>query len=266
MYGENTVWLSMNRGNTLNIPVVKSKASLESWHHSPSSDGGDTLTVRPSASVSNASSVRSSSVTLAVCESNERLLHTHLSTEDDPLLVDHGMFAFSAETLAHMFNPKSVSAFRALGGLPELAKGLATDCDAGLNEATEYGTISPHPLVRSSRREPYADRKAVFGENRLPEKKQKSLLRLMLIALDDKVLIILSITSLISLALGLYQTFGLPHAPGEPRVEWVDGVTIMTAVAIAVVLGALNDYQKERQFAKLNRKVRDISSPLLIAP
>jgi len=80
----------------------------------------------------------------------------------------------------------------------------------------------------------------------------------MLIALDDKVLIILSVTSVISLALGLYQTFGLPHAPGQPRVEWVDSVTILTAVAIAVVLGALNDYQKERQFAKLNRKVKDI--------
>lgn len=80
----------------------------------------------------------------------------------------------------------------------------------------------------------------------------------MLIALDDKVLILLSVTSIISLALGLYQTFGQPHAPGEPRVEWVDGVTIMTAVAIAVVIGALNDYQKEGQFAKLMRKVRGV--------
>jgi len=160
------------------------------------------------------------------------------------------MFAFSADTLAHMFNPKNILAFRALGGLTRLEKGLATDCDAGLDETWP------------SRGEPYADRRAIFGENRLPEKKQKSLLRLMLIALDDKVLIILSITSIISLALGLYQTFGLPHKPGEPRVEWVDGVTILAAVTIAVVLGALNDYQKESQFAKLNRKVRDIVSSL----
>jgi Ca2+-transporting ATPase len=156
------------------------------------------------------------------------------------------MFAFSAETLASIFNPKNISAFRALGGLSGLEKGLATDCHAGLNEAW------------SSRGELYAERRATFGENRIPEKKQKSLLGLMLIALDDKVLIILSVTSVISLALGLYQTFGLPHAPGQPRVEWVDSVTILTAVAIAVVLGALNDYQKERQFAKLNRKVKDI--------
>jgi len=116
-----------------------------------------------------------------------------------------------------MFNPKGISAFRVLGGLPCLEKGLATDCDSGLNETW------------SSRGEPYADRRATFGENRIPEKKQKSLLRLMLIALDDKVLIILSITSTISLVLGLYQTFGLPHAPGQPRVEWVDSVTILTA-------------------------------------
>jgi len=160
------------------------------------------------------------------------------------------MFAFSADILARMFSPKSISTFRALGGLQGLEKGLATDCYAGLNEAWSSGG------------EPYADRRATFGENRIPEKKQKSLLRLMLIALDDKVLIILSVTSIISLALGLYQTFGLPHEPGQPRVEWVDSVTILIAVAIAVVIGALNDYQKEGQFAKLNRKVRDIVSCL----
>lgn len=202
------------------------------------------MTALPSVSVSNAGSYVSYGTTLPTCESTESLLPSLLRIGDDP------PFAFSAETLARMFNPKNILAFRALGGLQGLEKGLATDCDAGLNEAW------------SSRGEPYEDRRATFGENRIPEKKQKSLLALMLIALDDKVLIILSITSVISLALGLYQTFGLPHAPGQPRVEWVDGVTILTAVAIAVVIGALNDYQKEMQFAKLNKKVKDILSCL----
>jgi P-type Ca2+ transporter type 2C len=77
----------------------------------------------------------------------------------------------------------------------------------------------------------------------------------MLIAVDDKVLILLTVAAIISLALGLYQMFGQPHGPGQPQVEWVEGVSILAAVAIAVVVGALNDWQKERQFIKLNQKV-----------
>jgi len=256
--GENTRLLSGSRGNTLNIPTLTSRPSLDPRDYSPSSDTGDTLTVRASASVSNASSWRSSRDTLQRSASNGSLLPIEISTQEDD------MFAFSAEALADLFNPKSLVTFHALEGLPRIAKGLLTDCDTGLGleetnvgESTSYGTISILSTNQHSRDEQFAHRKAIFGENRLPGKKPKTLLRLMLIALDDKVLLLLSITSIISLALGLYQTFGQSHAPDEPRVEWVDGVTIMTAVAIAVVLGALNDYQKELQFAKLLKKVRN---------
>ncbi|KAK5001171.1 plasma membrane calcium, partial [Cryomyces antarcticus] len=78
-------------------------------------------------------------------------------------------------------------------------------------------------------------------------------------AYNDKVLILLSIAAVISLALGLYQTFGQSHADGEARVEWVEGVAIMVAIVIVVVVGAVNDWQKERQFVKLNKKKEDRS-------
>jgi P-type Ca2+ transporter type 2C len=72
---------------------------------------------------------------------------------------------------------------------------------------------------------------------------------------NDKVLIILTIVATISLGLGLCQDFGQSGRYGGPKVRWVEGVTIMVAVAIVVIVGSLNDYQKERQFIKLNRKV-----------
>jgi P-type Ca2+ transporter type 2C len=51
----------------------------------------------------------------------------------------------------------------------------------------------------------------------------------------------------------LYQTF----RPGsESKLEWIEGVAILTAVAIATIAQSVNDYQKERQFRKLNKKVR----------
>jgi Ca2+-transporting ATPase len=102
----------------------------------------------------------------------------------------------------------------------------------------------------------FNDRKRVFGENRLPEKKPKNILQLAWIALKDKILILLSVAAVISLALGLYQTFN-PHAEEGAKVEWVEGVAIIVAIFIVVMVGAINDWQKERQFMKLNRKKED---------
>ncbi len=76
-------------------------------------------------------------------------------------------------------------------------------------------------------------------------------------AYNDKVLLLLTAAAIISLALGLYQTFGIKHKPGEPKVEWIEGVAIIVAIAIVVIVGAANDWQKERQFVKLNRKKED---------
>ncbi|KAK0541633.1 plasma membrane calcium, partial [Tilletia horrida] len=39
-----------------------------------------------------------------------------------------------------------------------------------------------------------------------------------------------------------------------PKVDWVEGVAIIVAILIVDLVGSLNDYQKERQFAKLNAK------------
>jgi hypothetical protein len=56
------------------------------------------------------------------------------------------------------------------------------------------------------------------------------------LAYNDKVLILLTIAAVVSLALGLYQTFGTPHEPGEAQVEWVEGVAIMVAILIVVIV------------------------------
>lgn len=64
--------------------------------------------------------------------------------------------------------------------------------------------------------------------------------------------ILLSVAAITSLALGLYQTF----RPGSnSKLEWIEGVAILTAVTIVTIAQSVNDYQKERQFAKLNEKV-----------
>lgn len=203
-------------------------------------------------------------------------------------------FAFIPANLAKLMDPKSITALEELGGLPGLEKGLRTDRRAGLSvdetifvdsitsheaaaqalrrkdrvssvESTDASHGSPlskagsHPLpLLTHRDDRYADRKRVFGEHRLPDRTSRSFLQLMWIALQDRVLILLSIAAAVSLALGLYQTFGQHHGDGA-RVEWIEGVAIIVAIAIVVIVGSVNDWQKERQFRKLNQKKEDRS-------
>ncbi|KAI3335663.1 hypothetical protein F4824DRAFT_153641 [Ustulina deusta] len=220
----------------------------------------------------------------------------HITKDKDALKPDQGReeefqvqdnpFAFSPGQLTKMFNPKSLSAFYNLGGLRGLEKGLRSDRAAGLSidernltgkvsfedatscEASKLvneGVVSPDtPVTHTSTRtrqvsndDAFADRKRVFSDNRLPEKKGKSFLQLVWITYNDKVLILLSVAAVVSLAIGLYQTFGQQHTANNPGVEWIEGVAIIVAIAIVVLVGSLNDWQKEKQFAKLNRKKQD---------
>jgi P-type Ca2+ transporter type 2C len=65
---------------------------------------------------------------------------------------------------------------------------------------------------------------------------------------------LLSTCAVVSLALGLFQDFGTTRLDGKPPVDWVEGVTIIVAVLIIVIVGSINDWQKEKQFKSLNEK------------
>jgi Ca2+-transporting ATPase len=126
------------------------------------------------------------------------------------------------------------------------------------------GSTLPRPiLIRrnadgaiSDSQEAFSDRIRVFKKNVLPPKKNTPLWRLMWLAYNDKVLLLLTGAAIISLALGLYETFRAERGPSERiPVDWVEGLAICIAILIVVLVGSLNDFQKERAFAKLNNKV-----------
>lgn len=66
-------------------------------------------------------------------------------------------------------------------------------------------------------------------------------------ALDDFTLRILIFASVISIILEVAIS-----DPEERKTAWIEGVAILVAVAIVANVTAANDYQKERQFQKLN--------------
>lgn len=258
----------------LAVPGTRSRGnSIESegTTHSGSSFGSDTYVQ----SGSPVETRRNSNIM-----NDEEALKPDPGTEGD-FTVEDNKFAFSPGQLNKLLNPKSLAAFHALGGLAGLERGLRTDSRSGLSldEAYLDGAISFEEATKSDVREQvpktvsrtssidsrhpaldhgenaFADRRRIFGDNRLPERKIKSIWELAWIAYNDKVLILLTIAAIISLALGIYQS--VTAKPGEPKVEWVEGVAIVVAILIVVIVGAVNDWQKERQFVKLNKKKED---------
>jgi len=191
--------------------------------------------------------------------------------------IDLAPFTHGPNKLAGLVDPKSLDTLREMGGLPGLVRALGTHRTRGLGpksaeekeeghavEGDVPGIIVTSPGGENSHDEPekpnpaadatLEDRRRVYGENVLPTRPSKSLLQLMWLALQDKVLILLSIAAVISLALGFAQDFGTPREPGDPPVDWVEGVAIMVAILIVVMVGSVNDWQKERQFKALNEK------------
>ena len=189
-------------------------------------------------------------------------------------------FAYTPGQLNKMLNPKSLSAFKALGGLRGLEKGLRTSISAGLSidethldgsisfddasRATheKFGVLEDVELRKSqSNSQPthrrqvdgqFEDRLRIFRDNRLPERKADSIFVLIWRAYNDKILMLLTIAAVVSLSLGIYETVS-----GKSGVDWVEGVAICIAILIVVTVGAANDFQKERQFIKLNKRKDD---------
>ncbi|RAL15509.1 putative calcium-translocating P-type ATPase(PMCA-type) [Aspergillus homomorphus CBS 101889] len=208
-------------------------------------------------------------------------------TEDD-FIVQDNKFAFSPGQLNKMQNPKSLAAFHALGGLPGLERGLRTDLASGLSvdETCLEGTVSFDEVTSSpgygsakhqhqqqhhekeqqpSHSSPelahhaasgsdaqFQDRIRVFSQNRLPARKSTGFLTLFWRAYNDKIIILLTIAAVVSLSLGIYET----TSEGS-GVDWIEGVAICVAILIVTIVTAANDWQKERQFAKLNKRNND---------
>lgn len=219
-----------------------------------------------------------SSASSFVFDDSKTALRPDPGTEDD-FQVDNNPFAFSPGQLNKLLNPKSLSAFKALGGLRGIARGLQTDIDAGLGveetavpkrvtfdeavdtssaEPTPHHSASATPQPPSAASEAFSDRVRVYKRNVLPAKKPTPFWKLMWNAYNDPVLILLTGAAVISLALGLYSTLGVEHDPEDPApVDWVEGVAICVAIIIVTAVGSINDWQKERAFVRLNTKKED---------
>ncbi|CEM28830.1 unnamed protein product [Vitrella brassicaformis CCMP3155] len=116
-----------------------------------------------------------------------------------------------------------------LGGQKGIMEKLRTDQHTGLSQKADDK----------------ADRKATFGVNKLPEVPPTPFWRLIIAAFEDFTLRILAVCGVVSLILGV-------AASEHPEIEWIEGFAIFVAVFVVVLVTAWNDWNKEKQFKKLN--------------
>lgn len=252
-------------------------------HQLSQSIDGDTLRPRSDSFASSAETIARSRANSDVDLIHAKAGYDDVSLSDalkpDPrnendFQVEDNRFAFSPGQLNKMLNPKSPAAFYALGGLQGLERGLRSDLNAGLSvdEASLQGSVDfqtvapsapytstgkvpqvetlPVAPVSSGNGSPFEDRVRIFSQNRLPARKSAGFLKLFWEAYNDKIIILLTIAAVVSLSLGIYET-----VDAGSGVDWVEGVAICVAILIVTVVTAANDWQKERQFAKLNKRV-----------
>ncbi|KAL4896983.1 hypothetical protein BDV59DRAFT_82686 [Aspergillus ambiguus] len=266
-----------------NIPSIPDTARLAVHHEPPRTShslDGDTLRPRADSSVSSSDTAVRSRANSDVSKVSTKVEYDDVSVAEalnpdyrnlQDFQVEDNKFAFSPGQLNKMQNPKSLAAFQALGGLSGLERGLRTDLASGLSvdetslegivsfeEATSHGmstTKETSPAVTTSPTGSdiqFQDRIRIFRQNRLPARKSTGFLKLLWMAYNDKIIILLTIAAVISLSLGVYETVDVGHG-----VDWIEGVAICVAIAIVTIVTALNDWQKERQFAKLNKRNND---------
>jgi len=136
----------------------------------------------------------------------------------------------------------------------------------GVERVSEYGGV--HEIARklntseqtglSGDESDLEHRRDYFGSNTIPPKPPKSFLALVWEALQDVTLIILQVAAAVSLLLSFYkppQKEDEVQDEGENHADWIEGLAILLAVVIVVLVTAFNDWSKEKQFRGLQDRI-----------
>ena len=127
-------------------------------------------------------------------------------------------------------NYNDIKYFKEKGGILPLLLSLKTDAKQGIS------TLS------------LEKRKSHFGLNRIYVKPPPNFADFCIEAISDKMIIILIISSIIEIGISLFNMF----VKGENNLDYLDGISIIIAVVVVVLVGSITNYQKEKKFHSLN--------------
>ena len=89
------------------------------------------------------------------------------------------------------------------------------------------------------------EREEAFGSNKVFQEEMPHFCNYVWEALKDLMVRILIVSAIVSIILGIFFS-------DDPSKDWIDGVSIVIAVLVVVLVGSITDYQKEKKFHELN--------------
>ena len=124
-------------------------------------------------------------------------------------------------------NFADIEYFTNRGGIESLLDTLKTDKFKGINSTD--------------------GREQHFGSNKIFQKPPPSFCDFVKEALADKMIIILICCSIFEIGISIYYI-----ATGDKNTDWIDGLSIIFAILVVVLVGSITNYQKEQKFHELN--------------
>eukprot|EP00252_Welwitschia_mirabilis_P024143 TRINITY_DN704_c0_g1_i1.p1 TRINITY_DN704_c0_g1~~TRINITY_DN704_c0_g1_i1.p1 ORF type:complete len:1098 (-),score=233.81 TRINITY_DN704_c0_g1_i1:295-3588(-) len=155
------------------------------------------------------------------------------ATEGVPETAPEG-FAIGPTTLANLVRERDYCSLEQIGGVSQVASYIHSNLEEGIAD-------DPEELER---------RKIAFGENTYPRKAARNFFVFVWEACQDTTLIILMACAILSLGFGI-KTEGIKEG-------WLDGISILFAVFLVILVTATSDYRQSLQFINLNEEKRNI--------
>jgi len=145
--------------------------------------------------------------------------------------------------IVQLTNPQRNEQLNKLGGLQTVCELLQVDPENGLSSDDEIDL---------------KNRQIQFDSNKIEKIKSKSFFYLLWLAFHDNLLIVLTICALISILLSSLnnkcECYRQMHEISFMS-DWIDGIAILIAVLIVLIVTAFNNWTKERQFQLLQVKL-----------
>ena len=147
-------------------------------------------------------------------------------------------FSISPQELSNLMNLyknrsenyNDIKYFQEKGGILPLLSSLKTDAKMGISKSSVENRIEH------------------FGSNKIFIKPLPNFLDFVIEALSDKMIIILIISSLVEIGISLFNKF----FKGDNNIDYLDGISIIIAIVVVVMVGSITNYKKEMKFHSLN--------------
>ena len=174
-------------------------------------------------------------------EENNNIANISIITEEtnpnSDIFISNDLFKITPKELTHIVelykeradNFGDIKYFEEQGGINKLLQKLDTDEKNGIKSIE--------------------NREEYFGSNKIFIKPLPSFYSFLKEALEDKMIIILIISSIVEIGISLFNIFIKNETN---NMDWLDGISIIIAIIVVVTVGSVTNYKKEMKFHDLN--------------